>query len=203
MFISVPCVHATSSNHKLLWQNNLELSIKHVCTCFSDYKNHWSLPHCKLGAYRTPWARVPRWGWIENLPLSYQAGKIIICHNSCQACALIHRLRKDITIERSRLLIIVQEASVTMGQGRATSMTLMSASKEKRWSLQTLHVHEGKYQVSSKYFTPSFIVNCSLKNPQHAQVHVGLNGGALCDSKDACLDRCDQDHDGVSFVSFW
>ena len=36
----------------------------------------------------------------------------------------------------------------------------------------------------------------------HVQVHVGLNGGALCDSKDACLERCDRDHDGVSFLSW-
>jgi len=31
---------------------------------------------------------------------------------------------------------------------------------------------------------------------QGKKVHVGLNGGALCDSKEACLDRCDRDHDG-------
>ena len=29
-----------------------------------------------------------------------------------------------------------------------------------------------------------------------SKVHVHLEGGNLCDSDEACVDRCDQDHDG-------
>ena len=29
-----------------------------------------------------------------------------------------------------------------------------------------------------------------------SKVHVHLEGGNLCDSDEACFDRCDQDHDG-------
>ena len=89
-----------------------------------------------------------------------------------------------------------------MGQGRATSMTQMSASKEKRWSLMVC-IRIGRLTWCR---APGTITSPPKNSPPqlqsdlvHAQVHVGLNGGALCDSKEACLDRCDRDHNGVSF----
>ena len=35
------------------------------------------------------------------------------------------------------------------------------------------------------------------RETEDPKVHVWLNGGAFCDSKEACLDRCDSNHDGV------